>query len=42
MQLFCSTCLLKKENINTARFFPMPHHEGSPEKPQYNMANPHF
>ena len=31
---------VKKGNINTARFFPMPHHEESPEKPQYNMATP--
>ena len=41
-QLFCSTYLLKKGNINTARFFPMPYHEESPEKPQCNMAPPPY
>ena len=31
---------VKKKNKNTANFFPMPHHEESPEKPQCNMATP--
>ena len=29
-----------KGKVNTSRFFPMEHHEKSPEKPQYNMATP--
>ena len=32
--------MLKTGNINTTRSFSMPHHEKSPEKPQYNMATP--
>ena len=34
--------MLKTGNINTTRSFSMPHHEKSPEKPQYNMATPPF
>ena len=37
-QLFCSTGLLKKGNINS-KIFPMPHHEESPEKLQYNKEH---
>ena len=29
-----------KGKINTSRFFPMLHHEASPEKPKYDMATP--
>ena len=41
-QLFGSTCLLTKERQTHQHFFPMLHHEESPEKPQYNIATPHF
>ena len=29
-----------KGKINTSRFFPMLHHEASPEKPKSDMATP--
>ena len=29
-------------DMKTSNIFPMPHHEESPEKTQYNMATPHF
>ena len=41
-QMFCKHMFVNKGKINTSIFFPMLHHEESPEKPQYNMATPYF
>ena len=41
-QVFCSTCLLTENRSTNQDFFPMLHHEESPEKLQYNMAISYF
>ena len=41
-QVFCSTCLLTENRSTNQDFFPMLHHEESPEKLQYNMATSYF